>query len=91
MQLFDYDDRDKESIFEEYGDMLFAAVNAGRLLKLDPEGALTKATNKFIRRFDKMEQLAKENGKKLDEMTLEDMDKLWDIVKEKEGQKISNK
>ena len=83
--------RDKESIFEEYGDMLFAAVNAGRLLKLNPEGALTKATNKFIRRFDKMEQLANESGKKLDEMTLEDMDKLWDIVKEKEGHKISNK
>lgn len=71
----------QDSIDEEFGDLLFAAVNVGRFIKADPELCLTNATNKFIKRFEKMEQLAKEKDKKLDEMSLDEMDMLWNEVK----------
>lgn len=70
-----------ENIDEEYGDLLFAAVNVGRFVKSDPEISLTAATNKFIARFEKMEKLAESNGKKLDSCTLEELDSLWNEIK----------
>lgn len=73
----------QDEINEEYGDLLFAAVNVGRFANSDPELSLTAATNKFISRFEKMEKLANEKGKKLDEMSLEEMDSLWNEVKKK--------
>lgn len=73
----------QDEINEEYGDLLFAAVNVGRFANTDPELSLTAATNKFISRFEKMEKLANEKGKKLDEMSLEEMDSLWNEVKKK--------
>ena len=73
----------QDEINEEYGDLLFAAVNVGRFANADPELSLTAATNKFISRFEKMEKLANEKGKKLDEMSLEEMDSLWNEVKKK--------
>ncbi|MFV0315055.1 MAG: nucleoside triphosphate pyrophosphohydrolase [Anaerotignum sp.] len=66
---------------EEYGDILFAFVNISRFLKINPEFALTKATKKFINRFEYVENTALLEGKKLSEMTLEEMDLLWDEAK----------
>lgn len=68
---------------EEYGDILFAMVNISRFLKINPEFALTKATKKFINRFEYVENSALSEGKKLSEMTLEEMDLLWDEAKGK--------
>lgn len=76
-----YKSGDTESIREEYGDLLFAVVNLGRFLGVDSETAMTGATNKFISRFGKMEKLANEKGLDLAQMSLEDMDKLWNCVK----------
>ena len=66
---------------EEFGDLLFAAVNVGRFLKLDPEKSLTSATDKFAARFRKVEKAAKAQGRALKDMTLAEMDALWDQVK----------
>ncbi|WP_352399702.1 nucleoside triphosphate pyrophosphohydrolase [Anaerotignum sp.] len=68
---------------EEFGDILFAMVNISRFLKINPEFALTKATKKFINRFEYVENSALSEGKKLSEMTLEEMDLLWDEAKGK--------
>jgi len=66
---------------EELGDLLFAAVNTARFLKTDPEDCLNAATDKFAARFRKVEQAAAAQGKRLEDMTLAEMDKLWDEVK----------
>ena len=71
----------QETISEEFGDLLFSVVNVGRFLKVDSEISLTDATNKFIDRFVKMEKLATSKGLNLDEMSLDEMDKLWDEIK----------
>ena len=64
----------QENMEEELGDLLFSCVNVARFLKVNPEEALKKATDKFINRFEKVELLAKEDGKKLEDMTLSEMD-----------------
>ncbi len=69
------------NVAEELGDLLFAAVNVSRLLKLDPEEALAGATDKFISRFSRMEEQAALTGRRLEEMTLDEMDGLWNAVK----------
>lgn len=66
---------------EELGDLLFAAVNAARFLKLDPEDCLNAATDKFSARFRKVERAAAAQGRRLDDMTLAEMDALWDQIK----------
>lgn len=66
---------------EELGDLLFAAVNAARFLHLDPEDCLNAATDKFSARFRRVEQSAAQEGRRLEEMTLAEMDKLWDKAK----------
>jgi len=66
---------------EEFGDLLFAAVNVGRFLKLDPEKSLTAATDKFAARFRRVEQAAHAQGRELKDMSLAEMDALWDQVK----------
>ena len=68
-------------IEEEMGDLLFAVVNVARLLKLEPEFLLMQATDKFISRFETMEQLAKNRGKELKEMPFSEQDQLWDEAK----------
>ncbi|PZF72811.1 nucleoside triphosphate pyrophosphohydrolase [Taibaiella soli] len=70
-----------EEIEQEFGDVLFALVNYARFLKLDPEAALEKTNKKFIRRFQQMEVMAQEKGKQLHDMTLLEMDDLWNTVK----------
>lgn len=69
---------------EEIGDLLFAAVNVARHLKVDPERAMEKTCNKFIRRFADMEQQAKEENKALPGLSLAELDTLWNRSKEKE-------
>lgn len=70
-----------EKIEEEFGDLLFSCVNAARFLKINPEEALKKATDKFINRFEKVETLATSEGKNLSDMTLAEMDEFWDKIK----------
>lgn len=71
----------KRAAVEEAGDLLFAVVNALRLSGIDPETALTMASEKFIRRFSEVERLALLEGSRLESMTLEEMDVLWNQVK----------
>lgn len=66
---------------EELGDLLFAVVNVCRFLNVNPEVALNKAVNKFIKRFEIMENKSKKIGRRLEEMTLEEMDALWNEAK----------
>ena len=68
----------------EVGDLLFAAVNYSRLLGIDPEVALNRSNGKFVRRFGAVEAHAEAQGKALSDMTLVEMDRLWDFVKEEE-------
>lgn len=69
---------------DELGDLLFAAVNVARFIKVDPEHAIERTCDKFIRRFEQVEQAAAAAGKKLPEMTLEEMDALWNSAKKRE-------
>jgi XTP/dITP diphosphohydrolase len=66
----------------ELGDVLFALINAARLYKLKPDNALEQTNLKFIRRFNYLEAKAKEQGKELKDMTLAEMDALWNEAKE---------
>lgn len=68
-------------IREEYGDLLFSVVNLGRFLGVDPETALTAASNKFISRFEKVEAMASAAGKDVCSMTLNELDELWNQAK----------
>ena len=78
-------EKDPAKIEEEYGDLAFSLVNYARFLQIDAENALEKANRKFIARFTRMEQEALSRGKSLADMTLEEMDGIWDIVKSLEG------
>lgn len=71
-----------DAIAEEVGDLLFSVVNVTRFLKVDGEEAISKATDKFISRFQGMEQLAVSRGLNLKELSLEQMDALWDEIKQ---------
>lgn len=72
-----YKSSDKVKILEEVGDLIFATVNVSRFLDIDPENALNYTIDKFIRRFQYIEDTAIKESKDLREMTLEEMDKLW--------------
>ncbi len=71
----------KEKIQEELGDLLFAAVNVSRFLKIDAEEALALATDKFISRFKSVEQQVNAIGKDMTELSLNELDKIWSEVK----------
>ncbi len=75
---------DDEKASEEFGDLLFAMINAARLYKIRPDNALEKTNQKFRRRFDYIEQKAKEKGQSLKEMTLDEMESLWQEAKTQE-------
>jgi tetrapyrrole methylase family protein/MazG family protein len=75
---------DDEKRFEELGDLLFSVVNVSRFLKVNPEQALNATSEKFIKRFAYIEDEVKSRGDKLEHMTLEEMDKLWEMAKQKE-------
>jgi tetrapyrrole methylase family protein/MazG family protein len=71
----------QEQVAEEMGDVLFAVVNIARFLGVDPEDALQKTNNKFAYRFGYVEQVLKDKGKRWEEVTLEQMDTIWDEAK----------
>ena len=75
---------DKENSTRELGDFLFSVINAARLYKLNPDNALEMTNQKFIRRFNYVEDHSLKQGKSLKYMTLEEMDKLWDEAKRQE-------
>lgn len=72
---------DKENSTRELGDFIFSVINAARLYKLNPDNALEKTNQKFIRRFNYVEDHSLKKGKSLKNMSLEEMDKLWDEAK----------
>ncbi|MUU05845.1 MAG: nucleoside triphosphate pyrophosphohydrolase [Prevotella copri] len=72
---------DKENSTRELGDFIFSVINAARLYKLNPDNALEKTNQKFIRRFNYVEDRSLKQGKNLKDMSLEEMDKLWDEAK----------
>ena len=75
---------DQERMEEEFGDFMFAMINAARLYGINPENALERTNKKFIRRFSYVEEKANESGRKLSEMTLEEMDEYWNEAKRNE-------
>lgn len=75
---------DKENSTRELGDFLFSVINAARLYKLNPDNALETTNQKFIRRFNYVEDHSLKHGKSPKDMTLEEMDKLWDEAKRQE-------
>lgn len=72
---------DKENSTQELGDFIFSVINAARLYKLNPDNALEKTNQKFIRRFNYVEDHSLKKGKNLKDISLEEMDKLWDEAK----------
>ncbi|UCJ08323.1 nucleoside triphosphate pyrophosphohydrolase [Chitinophaga pendula] len=74
----------QQEMEDEFGDVLFSLVNYSRFLKIDAENALERTNKKFIRRFQLMEAAAAANGKRLGEMTLDEMDEIWNQVKKGE-------
>lgn len=77
---------DRQRSEEELGDFLFSVINAARLYKLNPDNALEQTNQKFIRRFNYIEQQSIRLGKPLTEMTLQEMDDLWNEAKQQEKQ-----
>ncbi len=75
---------DKEKSTQELGDFIFSVINAARLYKLNPDTALELTNRKFIRRFTYLEEHSIRIGKPLTEMTLEEMDKIWEEAKKQE-------
>lgn len=75
------DKLDQEQMENEFGDVLFSMINVARLYGINPDNALEKTNVKFINRFNYLEQKAKENGRNLKEMTLSEMDALWNEAK----------
>ena len=78
---------DKEKSTDEFGDFLFSLINAGRLYHINPDNALERTNRKFISRFNYVEQHSIKQGRPLTDMSLEEMDQLWNEAKEIEKRK----
>ncbi|TXB65503.1 nucleoside triphosphate pyrophosphohydrolase [Vicingus serpentipes] len=74
-------DKKSDKMEDEFGDVLFSLINYGRFLNLNPEDALEKTNKKFIKRFQYLETESAKDGKKMGEMTLEEMDVYWNKAK----------
>ena len=72
---------DADNLKEELGDLLFAITNVSRFLDIDPEDALNATTQKFMTRFSHVEESASRKGLRLEDMTLAEMDVLWEEAK----------
>ncbi|HBF20267.1 MAG: nucleoside triphosphate pyrophosphohydrolase [Owenweeksia sp.] len=72
---------DAEKTEQEFGDLLFSLINLGRFLKVDPESALERTNKKFIKRFTYLEQESAKQGRQLSDMTLAEMDEIWEAAK----------
>lgn len=79
---------DDDRIEAEFGDMLFSIINAARLYKVNPDNALERTNRKFIYRFDYMEKKVKEQGRALKEMTLDEMEVIWQEAKEMQADNL---
>jgi nucleoside triphosphate diphosphatase len=73
--------QDRQAVEEEIGDLLFAVVNLARKSKLDAESSLQKATDKFVARFNRLEDRLRAEGKKLGEVDLAELDRIWNEIK----------
>jgi tetrapyrrole methylase family protein/MazG family protein len=78
------DVRDKEKATAEFGDLLFSLINYARFIDINPEEALEKTNKKFIRRFQYLEQAVKDQGKALEDLSLAQMDLIWNEAKKSE-------
>lgn len=74
---------DADKMEAEFGDLFFSLINAARLYKINPDNALARTNLKFIRRFNYLEEKTKEQGRSLKEMTLAEMDEIWNEAKAK--------
>lgn len=74
---------DKDKAEAEFGDVMFSLINAARLYKINPDNALERTNQKFIRRFNYLEEHTLKEGKNLKEMSLEEMDAIWNEAKKK--------
>ena len=74
-----------DQMVNEFGDLLFALINAARLYKIRPDNALEQTNLKFMRRFNYLEARAKEQGRDLKDMTIDEMEALWQEAKALEG------
>lgn len=72
---------DKKKATEEFGDVMFSLINAARLYKINPDNALEKTNQKFIKRFNYVESKVKEQGKTFQDTSLEEMDRYWNEAK----------
>lgn len=77
--------QNQEEIEEEFGDLLFSLVNYARFLRIDPEQALEKTNRKFIQRYTEMEHRALQMNRNLQDMTLEEMDAIWNQIKKEQS------
>ncbi len=77
--------KSQRNIEEEMGDLLFSIVNYCRFIKVDPEAALEKTNRKFKSRFEQMENVAGQSNKQLKDMTLEEMDVIWNTIKKEKA------
>lgn len=77
------DRMDDDRMEDEFGDLFFSLINAARLYKINPDNALERTNQKFIHRFNYLESYAKEQGRPLKEMSLEEMDRIWNEAKKK--------
>lgn len=75
---------DKQKAEEEFGDVLFSLINAARLYKINPDNALEHTNQKFIRRFNYLEAHTIKEGRNLHDMTLAEMDAIWEEAKKLE-------
>ena len=79
--------QDSDNVEDEMGDVFFALINYCRFLNLNPEDALEKTNRKFIRRFQYIEQKAKESGRKITDLDLEEMESYWQQAKTQDHSK----
>ncbi|MFI5219311.1 MAG: nucleoside triphosphate pyrophosphohydrolase [Bacteroidia bacterium] len=77
------DNKNTEQIKNEFGDLIFSLINYARFVEVNPEESLERTNKKFINRFTYLEKKATDEGKKLHDMKLEEMDKIWDEAKAK--------
>jgi len=84
-EILDNNDKEiavSEKVHEEFGDLLFSLINYARFLKLNPDEALERTNQKFMKRFNYLETESEKDGKQLGKMTLEEMDEYWNRAKE---------
>lgn len=82
LSLKDHDKKNHHRLQDELGDVLFCCMNLARFLKVDPEKALQSTNEKFERRFNFIESNVAQQGKKMQDLTLEELDQVWDLAKE---------